>query len=351
MKGSIQRVRDVINGRLPDRPPLYELFRNDAVINHFTGRTLTVENGPELVFHAYEPAVDATRPRVRPPDREEIVVLDDGRTQRHFRWTAWTEHRVYDSSEAWAAAKKSVIASHDPAWSPAKQVAMDGGLQDIETHRRKLGEVFFFPSGPGLGLMSIFGEVGLEHFAYYLQDCPGIIDDLLECNTLSAIAWIDHLPADHGIEAVISGDDIACNFGPLLSPAWFATHYFERLSRVISAYHRKGVKVLFHSDGNLNAILGGLVDAGIDGLNPIEVLAGMDVADIHHRYPDLFLAGAVDVSQLLPFGSPEEVGQAVRKALDDAEGTLMVGSSTELNDAVPLENYLALRDAVLGYTY
>ena len=45
--------------------------------------------------------------------------------------------------------------------------------------------------------------------------------------------------------------------------------------------------MLFHSDGNLNPILDGLVEAGIDGLNPIEVLAGMDVGAIHRRrvYP------------------------------------------------------------------
>jgi hypothetical protein len=29
----------------------------------------------------------------------------------------------------------------------------------------------------------------------------------------------------------------------------------------------------------------------------------------------------------------------------------MIGSSTELQDAVPLENYLALRDAVLEHPY
>ena len=87
--------------------------------------------------------------------------------------------------------------------------------------------------------------------------------------------------------------------------------------------------------------------ACIDGLNPIEVLAGMDVADIHRRYPDLFMAGGIDVSQLLPFGTPGQVRQAVRRAIDSSEGRIMIGSSTELNDAVPLENFLALRDEVL----
>jgi uroporphyrinogen decarboxylase len=178
-----------------------------------------------------------------------------------------------------------------------------------------------------------------------------VIEELLECNTLRATAWIEHLPPDHGIEAVFSGDDIAFKSGPLLNPKWFARHYFHRLARICRAYHAQGIKVLFHSDGNLNLLLDGLAEAGIDGLNPIEVLAGMDVAEIHRRYPRLFMSGAIDVSQLLPLGTPRQVYDTVCRTIEAAEGRIMIGSSTELNDGVPLENYLALRDAVLGHPY
>jgi hypothetical protein len=73
----------------------------------------------------------------------------------------------------------------------------------------------------------------------------------------------------------------------------------------------------------------------------------MDVGDIHKRYPHIFMAGGIDVSQLLPFGTPGQVRDAVRKAIDDAEGRIMIGSSTELNEDVPLDNFLSLRMAVL----
>ena len=65
MKGSRERVRTMLRGGTPDRPPLYDLLRNDAVIAHFAGEPATVENGPEVVFRAYEPAIDATRPLIR----------------------------------------------------------------------------------------------------------------------------------------------------------------------------------------------------------------------------------------------------------------------------------------------
>jgi hypothetical protein len=37
--------------------------------------------------------------------------------------------------------------------------------------------------------------------------------------------------------------------------------------------------------------------------------------------------------------------------IEATEGKIMVGSSTEVNDEVPLENYLALHETVLGYVY
>jgi hypothetical protein len=351
MQGSIDRVRAVINGRTPDRAPLYDLLRNDAVISHFAGEMLTLENAPEVVYKAYEPALDATRPAVRMPERERTETDERGREVRHFRWTAWRENVKYPDVDAYAAAKRKVLDEFDPAWTPEDEAAVRERLGQFDEMRAKLGEVFFFPGGPITGLQGIMGEIGLEQFSYVLADAPDIIDELLEMKTVSAVRWIEHLPQDHGIEAVFAGDDIAFGSGPLLSPAWFDAFYMPRAARILSAYHKRDIKVLFHSDGNLNAILDGLVEAGIDGLNPIEVLAGMDVGEIHRRYPHLFLCGAIDVSQLLPLGTPEEVKDVVKRTIDAAGGRLMAGSTTELNNEVPLENYLALREAVFEHSY
>lgn len=337
----------MINGRLPDRAPFFDLLRNDAVLSHFAGRQLTVENAPQVVYSAYEPAIDATRPMVRLPAHETETTLPDGRRQKNYRWTAWTQHRDYPSSEAYAEEKWREIESFDPAWTEQHCESMRQSLAGMDELRGKLGEVFLFPGIPGPGLMGLYGEVGLEAFSYYLADCPHVIVELLEKNTVTAVRWAENLPEDHGIEAGFLGDDMAFKSGPLLSPVWMRRQYFPRLGRVIGAFHDRGIKVLFHSDGNLNAILDDLVESGIDGLNPIEVLAGMDVGEIHRRHPHLFLAGGIDVSQLLPFGSRAEVRHAVRKAIDDAEGRIMIGSTTELNDEVPLANFLALREAVL----
>ena len=93
------------------------------------------------------------------------------------------------------------------------------------------------------------------------------------------------------------------------------------------------------------------MSAGIDLLHPLEPLAGMDPVEVHRRYPHLILYGTIDVSQLLPFGTPQEIADQVLRNIEATEGKIMVGSSTEVLSEVPLENYLVLHETVLDYAY
>lgn len=351
MRGSRERVRSFLQGGTGDRPALYDLLRNDAVIAYFSGESATVDNGPEVVFRAYEPAIDATRPLIRTPNREREETLPDGRRRRYCRWTIWTSSRLYSSDKEYVAEKKRLLAAYDGCWTPAQQTGLETLFAQHAEEQHHLGDVYRFLVGPCEWLQSLYDEVGLDKFVYFLADYPDLIEDLLEKNTLETIAWIEHLPADSEIDAVFLADDLAFRTGPLFNPRWMERVYMPRLARIVAAFHRRGIQVLFHSDGNLYRLLDGLVGAGIDGLNPIEVFAGMEVGEIHRRYPRLWMAGGIDVSDLLVFGQPEQVRDTVKRSIEAAEGRILVGSSTELHDAVPLENFLAMREAVLAYRF
>jgi uroporphyrinogen decarboxylase len=99
------------------------------------------------------------------------------------------------------------------------------------------------------------------------------------------------------------------------------------------------------------SVLDDLVSTGIDALNPIEIAAGMDIRRIHKRHPRLILVGGVDVSQLLLYGTPLKIKTTIRKAIEDSEGMIMVGSSTELGNDVPLRNFLTMYETIDEYRY
>ena len=352
MQGSWDRIRRVLSGEKPDRAPLFDLLPNDAVLQHFNSGVPVAIGDDSAGARAFAAALDGSRHSRFSPSEERIERLSDGREQRFLRWTTWTERRRYASSEDYRNRKIQQLADGEEELVRPFDTADDTGYRgEREALARFDGELYYLLATPHQSLMGIWEEVGLESFSYYLYDCEDAILAQLERNTECACRWIAGLPHDDPFETAFVGDDIAFKGGSMVKVSWLEQHYFPRLARVCAALHARGKKVMFHSDGNLNAIMDGLVEAGIDVLNPIEICAGMDLADLHRRYPKLIYAGGIDVSHLLPFGTPQQVRDTVVKALEDTEGQILVGSSTEVHDLVPLENFLALREAAMGYRY
>lgn len=339
-------------GERPDRPPLFDLLPNDAVLAHFNGGRPVAEGDDGGAARAVAAALDGSRRSQLSPRAARTELLSDGRQVRVERWTSWRERVRYGSSEEYAEAKRHTIRYLRHAASAAIGTAADEHYRlERQTYTWFGDDFWYLLAPPHTNLMGIWEEVGLEAFSYYLYDCEEVIVELLDAHTEYACRWIEGLPLDDPFDAVFIGEDIAFKGGPMVRVPWLRSHYFPRLARLIAAIHARGKKVMFHSDGNLNAIMDDLVEAGIDLLNPIEVTAGMDLAELHRRYPRLVFAGGIDVTYLLPFGTPAQIRDAVVKAIEDTEGRILVGSSTEVFNTVPLANYLALREAALSYRY
>ena len=76
----------------------------------------------------------------------------------------------------------------------------------------------------------------------------------------------------------------------------------------------------------------------------------MSVADVRIRYPRLVIAGGIDVSQLLTLGTPDQVREECRKAIDATRGHgFLMGSTTELLPLVKVENVLAMMETARTY--
>ena len=137
-------------------------------------------------------------------------------------------------------------------------------------------------------------------------------------------------------------DDMAYNHGPMFSPASFEEVFLPAYRRMIAAYKAAGATyVLLHSDGNIMPILDMLVDAGIDGLNPLEQRAGMDVAAIHARHPHLILTGGMCNTDTLVNGPVERIENEARELIDlGRNGGVVIGTHS-ISPEIPLEHFLA----------
>ncbi|MFA4016577.1 MAG: hypothetical protein RUDDFDWM_001687 [Candidatus Fervidibacterota bacterium] len=157
---------------------------------------------------------------------------------------------------------------------------------------------------------------------------------------------------DEGADVVVSGDDYATRKGLIMSPRHFREFILPYLKRSIDAAHEKGAYFIKHTDGNIWAIIDDLVEAGIDAIDPLEPIAGMDIGEVKAKYGDrIAVIGNVDCSYLLCYGTVDEVVEAVKETIAKASpgGGHILASSNSIHPAVKPELYKAMVEAAKEY--
>jgi uroporphyrinogen decarboxylase len=112
-----------------------------------------------------------------------------------------------------------------------------------------------------------------------------------------------------------------------------------------------GLKVMLHSCGSISRIIPALIDAGVDAIHPIQAKAkGMDAESLAREYrKDLIFVGGVDTQELLPFKTPVEVYEEVKRLRRIfGEGFVVSPSHEALLPNVSPENVIAMRDAAMA---
>ncbi len=343
-----ERVMRTVRFQETDRVPVYDILQNDAIIEHYGGEPLTVENGDRVKSIAIGRTLDMTR-MPEGPDAPRTVRNDDGLLVQYERWTSWIIERPFHdipTAIEWVKGqiKKSDAQVYDRAYAERFRQYIHGWLAQYaaaDPTGRDDPTVMVIESG--VGLTEMYWMLGMELFVYLSADEPGLIEEWLDARNRAELRRVAAIADPSLIPIALTYDDIAYKNAPLFSPAWLRRLWAPRLKKLNAAWHDRDTVCLFHSDGNLFPVLDALVAADIDGLNPLEVLAGMTVGKVRELYPHLFLTGGIDVSQLLSFGAPDEVRAACRQAIAEANGRgYFLGSTTELHWDVKLENAVAM---------
>jgi uroporphyrinogen decarboxylase len=112
-----------------------------------------------------------------------------------------------------------------------------------------------------------------------------------------------------------------------------------------------GPHVLLHSCGGIRPIIGDLIDAGVEILNPVQTSsAGMGAGELKREFgKDItFWGGGCDTAAILPRGTIQEVKQCVRERMEifSPGGGFVFNSIHNVTPEVPPENVLAMFEAV-----
>ncbi len=348
-----ERVIATMSRQETDRVPIYDMLLNDAAIEHFSGVHPPLgEEGIMAKCRATARMLDMTRAVYYGPKPAGEWVDDDGFVR--FRYDRYRgggiRRRPFndeDGARQWVGR----------AIGRLKQERSAAHLRDqAEAHKARFRQLQSYIGDDTVvleevetGLDEIRANLGWTFFAYLCADDPAMISEYIDIYTENTVRFI-HAIADRLLTpcAMVAGD-IAMKGALMHSPAWLRRDFFPHLKRLTDAWHEHSVKCLFHSDGYLMDIMPDLVDAGIDGLNPVETLAGMDLRQVKEQYGDqLFITGGIDMSQLLSFGTPDEVRQACQEAIRIASPGYFLGSTSELDNSANFANILAMLEVAWG---
>lgn len=107
-------------------------------------------------------------------------------------------------------------------------------------------------------------------------------------------------------------DDWGTQTSLLISPVLWRQLFKPLYRDYCDLLHAKGKFVFFHSDGNIEMIYPDLVEIGVDAIN--SQLFCMDIEKLVENYGDkITFYGEIDRQYILPFGSVEDVRNAVRR--------------------------------------
>ena len=152
------------------------------------------------------------------------------------------------------------------------------------------------------------------------------------------------------IDTVIFANDFGSQTGLMLSRDMIHKFVMPNSKRLVDQAHSYGLKVIYHSCGAIFDAIPELIDIGVDFVHPMQATAtGMGPQRLKDAYGDkVSFCGGVDIQELLPNGTPEQVRAKVRELREIfPTGHVVSPSQGSILDDVPPENIMAMLDEAL----
>ena len=334
---SRERVLTVVQRKEADRIPTFEWDIDPGLV-----KTMTSGGTYEDFVEKYD--LDAI---MCGPDYIKRPV-ENGYTLDEWGVTRATGHEAYAMPVDRLAPMRSMADLErweppDP-YAPGRFATMRGRIQRYKGRRAIFVQLRDVWSNPR-------DLMGYEELLVKCLTEPELVEAVVEKCIEQSIALVE-VAAELGAEIVMSGDDIADNQRTLISPKVWNRIFLPPFQRWVRAIHACGMYYWKHTDGNIMAVLPSLVDAGIDGIDPIDPIAGMDLAAIKRDWGSrIAIKGNVDCAELLTNGVEADVVEAVKDCIRSAGpgGGYACSSSNSIHSGVKPELYAAMVNAIREY--
>ena len=193
---------------------------------------------------------------------------------------------------------------------------------------------------------------GMENFMMDFYADPefndALMDKITDIRVEMARRW-----AEVGVDILMLGDDVSTQEAMMMAPELWAKTLKPRMAKIIRAAKevKPDILIFYHGDGNLEQIIPGLIEIGVDVLNPVQPEC-VDPFKVKKLYGDkLSFWGCVGTQTTMPFGTKEEIFEVCKRLICEVGkgGGLLLAPTHTLEPEVPYENIEAFLKAVEMY--
>ena len=245
-------------------------------------------------------------------------------------------------------------------WPSSPSDAMKASLQEQTRHIRETTSLALCGRFGAPVMETAVGLLGFEEWFVRLITEPEFTAALLDKIASVATAW-DLAGIDACGDALsivkVSGEDFGSQQSLLYSPQTIREFLLPILRKRWDAVHAalracgSRAKVMLHTCGAVRPIIADLINAGIQVLDPIQPRAAdMGPAELHEAFGGkIAFHGGIDVQEVLPNGSVEQVKEHTRSviaALHGWDGGYICSPSHTVQADVPVGNLTAILESV-----
>jgi uroporphyrinogen decarboxylase len=196
----------------------------------------------------------------------------------------------------------------------------------------------------------IMDLMGMENYMVKMSTHPAVVQAITErvCTFYLEANERFFAAAGNLVDGFFFGNDFGTQIDLLLSPIRFDEFVLPWFRRFTEQGHGRGYQVILHSCGSIYRVIGRLIEAGVDCLNPLQARArNMEAERLGREFGGrISFMGGIDTQRVLNRGTPAEVKSEVRRVKELLGPNLIVSPSHEaILPDVPPRNVAALAEA------
>jgi len=300
---SVERIQNILKRQPVDRIGVFEHFWGDTYRSWLEegyireGENLADHFGYDLeLCWPFNMVADLDFvPEVVEETKETILVRDGNGAllRRHKLHDSTPEHVDFlvKDRRAWEEHIK-------PKLTPDRRRINFEAYRNIRRHAQEKQRFFCWS---GVNVFELMHPVcGHQHMLMGMIDDTDWVKDMVNTYADLTIQLMEILFAEEGLpDGIWFYEDMGFKGRPFMSPAMYKEIVQPGHIKTIQFAKSLGLPVIMHSCGYVEPLVPGMIEAGIDCLQVIEVKAGMDLVRLYRNFGDrLSFMGGIDVRVL-----------------------------------------------------